>query len=126
MPWRPWDHRVDLRGGAVAIGPEGYVYFSVGDHLTCYETPPSGANPKVNKQIVDPFVAQTVRPVEHRLEQLPGQGAGQHEGAGQAEQIPGGQEHQPPDDGVRRREGRQGRRDAERGKGGPEPVGVAQ
>jgi hypothetical protein len=35
--------------------------FSEGDHLSCYEVPGKGSNPKVDKQVVDPFVAQTVR-----------------------------------------------------------------
>jgi hypothetical protein len=35
--------------------------FSAGDHIKCYETPPSVANPKVDKQVVDPFVAETVK-----------------------------------------------------------------
>jgi hypothetical protein len=35
--------------------------FGDGDHLTCYETPPQGANPKVAKQVVDPFGAETVK-----------------------------------------------------------------
>jgi len=34
--------------------------FSAGDHLKCYEAPPQGANPKVAKQLVDPFVSETV------------------------------------------------------------------
>jgi hypothetical protein len=34
--------------------------FSNGDHLKCYEAPPKGANPKVSKQVVDPFVTETV------------------------------------------------------------------
>ncbi len=50
-----------LAAGTVESGQLQPGDFSVGDHLTCYETPPSGANPKVNKQIVDPFVAQTVK-----------------------------------------------------------------
>jgi hypothetical protein len=35
--------------------------FSPADHLTCYEAPSRGIKPKVDKQVVDPFVAQTVR-----------------------------------------------------------------
>jgi hypothetical protein len=35
--------------------------FSDGDHLKCYETPPKGTNPKVSKQVVDPFLAETVK-----------------------------------------------------------------
>jgi hypothetical protein len=35
--------------------------FSEATEIKCYETPPSGANPKVNKQVVDPFVAETVK-----------------------------------------------------------------
>jgi hypothetical protein len=35
--------------------------FSEATHIKCYETPPSGANPKVKKQVVDPFVAETVK-----------------------------------------------------------------
>ena len=40
--------------------------FSGGDHLTCYKVPGKGSNPKVSKQVVDPFVAQTVKVGETR------------------------------------------------------------
>jgi hypothetical protein len=50
-----------LTNGTVESGQLQPGDFSEGDHLTCYEAPPSGANPKVDKQVVDPFVAQTVK-----------------------------------------------------------------
>lgn len=50
-----------LAVGTVESGQLQPGDFSLGDHLTCYEAPPQGANPKVAKQVVDPFVAQTVK-----------------------------------------------------------------
>jgi hypothetical protein len=34
--------------------------FTNGDHITCYEAPPSGANPRVTHVLADPFVTETV------------------------------------------------------------------
>lgn len=50
-----------LANGTVESGQLQPGDFSEGDHIKCYQTPPKGTNPKVSKQVVDPFVAETVK-----------------------------------------------------------------
>jgi hypothetical protein len=48
---------------SVAIVESGELMpgdFTAGDHLKCYEAPPSGANPKLAQVVADPFTTETV------------------------------------------------------------------
>lgn len=48
-------------GAIVTSGTLNPGDFSNADHIKCYEAPPGGANPKVKFQVLDPFVAETVK-----------------------------------------------------------------
>jgi len=46
--------------GEITSGTQNPGDFTLADHIKCYEAPPKGANPKITKVVVDPFVTETV------------------------------------------------------------------
>ena len=47
--------------GAITSGTQNPGDFTGADHIKCYDAPPKGANPKVQKVVVDPFVTEAVK-----------------------------------------------------------------
>jgi hypothetical protein len=47
--------------GEITSGTPNPGDFTGADHIKCYEAPPKGANPKVQKVVADPFVTEAVK-----------------------------------------------------------------